>query len=61
MTESKRDYAAESLKMHYEKRGKIAVVSTVPVRTREDLSLAYTPGVAQPVWKFRRMWKNRLI
>lgn len=39
MTESKRDYAAESLKMHYEKRGKIAVVSTVPVRTREDLSL----------------------
>ena len=42
MTESKRDYAAESLKMHYEKRGKIEVVSTVPVRTREDLSLAYT-------------------
>ena len=61
MTESKRDYAAESLKMHYEKRGKIAVVSTVPVRTREDLSLAYTPGVRSPVWKFRRMWKNRLI
>ena len=61
MTESKRDYAAESLKMHYEKRGKIAVVSYGSGQAREDLSLAYTPGVAQPVWKFRRMWKNRLI
>ena len=54
MTESKRDYAAESLKMHYEKRGKIAVVSTVPVRTREDLSLAYTPGVAQPCLEIQK-------
>ena len=53
MTESKRD-AAESLKMHYEKRGKIAVVSTVPVRTREDLSLAYTPGVAQPCLEIQK-------
>lgn len=53
MTESKRDYAAESLKMHYEKRGKIAVVSTVPVRTR-DLSLAYTPGVAQPCLEIQK-------
>ena len=40
--------AEESLKLHYEKRGKIEVVSTVPVKTREDLSLAYTPGVAEP-------------
>lgn len=54
MTESKRDYAAESLKMNYEKRGKIAVVSTVPVRTREDLSLAYTPGVAQPCLEIQK-------
>lgn len=54
MTESKRDYAAESLKMHYEKRGKIAVVSTVPVRTREDLSLAYTPGVAKPCLEIQK-------
>lgn len=54
MTESKRDYAAESLKMHYEKRRKIAVVSTVPVRTREDLSLAYTPGVAQPCLEIQK-------
>lgn len=54
MTESKRDYAVESLKMHYEKRGKIAVVSTVPVRTREDLSLAYTPGVAQPCLEIQK-------
>ncbi len=54
MTESKRDYAAESLKMHYEKRRKIEVVSTVPVRTREDLSLAYTPGVAQPCLEIQK-------
>ena len=54
MTESKRDYAAESLKMHYEKRPKRAVVSTVPVRTREDLSLAYTPGVAQPCLEIQK-------
>lgn len=54
MTESKRDYAAESLKMHYEKRGKIEVVSTVPVRTREDLSLAYIPGVAQPCLEIQK-------
>ena len=54
MTESKRDYAAESLKMHYEQRPKIAVVSTVPVRTREDLSLAYTPGVAQPCLEIQK-------
>ena len=54
MTESKRDYAAESLKIHDERRGKIAVVSTVPVRTREDLSLAYTPGVAQPCLEIQK-------
>ena len=42
------DYAAESLKLHQKWKGKIEVVATVPMETREDLSLAYTPGVAQP-------------
>lgn len=42
------DYAAESLRLHQQVRGKIEVVATVPVATKEDLSLAYTPGVAQP-------------
>ena len=41
------DYAKESLKKHYEWRGKIEVVSRAPVDDRESLSLAYTPGVAQ--------------
>jgi malate dehydrogenase (oxaloacetate-decarboxylating) len=47
------DYAAESLKRHFAWRGKIEVVSRVPVETREDLSLAYTPGVAQPCLAIR--------
>ena len=42
------DYAAESLKRHEQWKGKIEVVATAPVATKEDLSLAYTPGVAQP-------------
>ena len=42
------DYASESLKLHREWKGKIEVVATVPVDTREELSFAYTPGVAQP-------------
>ena len=42
------DYAKESLKLHGQWKGKIEVVATVPVKTKEDLSLAYTPGVAQP-------------
>ena len=42
------DYAKESLRLHNEWKGKIEVVATVPVATKEDLSLAYTPGVAQP-------------
>ncbi|MBQ9272324.1 MAG: NAD-dependent malic enzyme [Mogibacterium sp.] len=45
---AKHNYAEDSLKLHYEKRGKIEVVCTVPVENEEDLSLAYTPGVAQP-------------
>ena len=42
------DYAKESLRLHGEWGGKIEVIATVPVSTKEDLSLAYTPGVAQP-------------
>ena len=42
------DYAKESLRLHGEWKGKIEVVSKVPVETKEDLSLAYTPGVAEP-------------
>lgn len=42
------DYAKESLRLHGEWKGKIEVVATVPVETKENLSLAYTPGVAQP-------------
>ncbi|MDR3185482.1 MAG: NADP-dependent malic enzyme [Christensenellaceae bacterium] len=42
------DYSIESLKLHYEWKGKIEVVSRVQVTNREELSLAYTPGVAAP-------------
>ena len=42
------DYAKESLKKHYEWKGKIEVVCHAPLNTRDDLSLAYTPGGAQP-------------
>ena len=42
------DYAKESLKKHYEWGGKIEVICRAPMDTRDDLSLAYTPGVAQP-------------
>ena len=38
----------ESLKKHYEWGGKIEVISRAPINTREDLSLAYTPGVEEP-------------
>ena len=43
----------ESLQKHYEWRGKIEVVARCPVKNREDLSLAYTPGVAEPCLKIR--------
>lgn len=44
----KRNYGEESLIKHQEWRGKIEVITNVPLSTRDDLSLAYTPGVAQP-------------
>ncbi len=42
------DYRKESLRLHGEWKGKIEVISSVPVKTKDDLSLAYTPGVAEP-------------
>ncbi|MEG1988122.1 MAG: malic enzyme-like NAD(P)-binding protein [Oscillibacter sp.] len=48
------DYAKESLRLHGEWKGKIEVVATVPVQTKEDLSLAYTPGVAQPCLEIQK-------
>ncbi|MEN6314932.1 MAG: malic enzyme-like NAD(P)-binding protein [Clostridiaceae bacterium] len=42
------DYRKESLKLHGEWKGKIEVISKVPVKDKQDLSLAYTPGVAEP-------------
>ena len=42
------EYAKESLKLHEQWKGKIEVVETVPVKSKEDLALAYTPGVAEP-------------
>lgn len=48
------NYAEESLKKHYEWKGKIKVVTDIPVKTSEDLSLAYTPGVAQPCLEIQK-------
>lgn len=46
--------AEESLALHYQKKGKIEVISTVPVNDSKDLSLAYTPGVAQPCLEIQK-------
>lgn len=48
------NYAEESLKKHYEWKGKIEVICRVPIRDREDLSLAYTPGVAAPCLEIQK-------
>ncbi|MBE6946163.1 MAG: NAD-dependent malic enzyme [Ruminococcaceae bacterium] len=48
------DYAKESLRLHGEWRGKIEVIATVPVGSKDDLSLAYTPGVAQPCLEIQK-------
>ena len=48
------NYAEESLKKHYEWKGKIEVISRASIDTREDLSLAYTPGVAQPCLEIQK-------
>ena len=48
------DYAAESLKLHYQWRGKLDMVPKMEVKNREALSLAYTPGVAQPCLEIQK-------
>jgi len=48
------DYAVESLRLHKQWKGKIEIITTVPVKTKEDLSLAYTPGVAQPCLEIQK-------
>jgi len=48
------NYAEESLKRHYQWRGKLEIIHKMPVSTREDLSLAYTPGVAQPCLEIQK-------
>lgn len=57
------NFNEEALKLHAEHRGKIEVVSKVPVKTRDDLSTAYTPGVAEPcreIHKNKRKFTNTL-
>lgn len=48
------DYAKESLKLHEQWKGKIEVITRTPLETRDDLSLAYTPGVAQPCLEIQK-------
>ena len=48
------NYAEESLKKHEQWRGKIEVIAVPPVKTKDDLSLAYTPGVAQPCLEIQK-------
>ena len=48
------DYAAESLKLHYKWQGKIEVTLRAPLETADDLSLAYTPGVAEPCLEIQK-------
>ncbi|MDR0249060.1 MAG: NADP-dependent malic enzyme [Oscillospiraceae bacterium] len=47
------DYAKRAMEKHYEWRGKIEVICRAPLENRDDLSLAYTPGVAQPCLAIR--------
>ena len=53
------NYAEESLKMHYELKGKIEIASRSPVDSKEALSLAYTPGVAQPCLEIQKNPEKR--
>ena len=48
------NYAEESLKKHYEWNGKIEMICRAPLETKDDLSLAYTPGVAQPCLEIQK-------
>jgi malate dehydrogenase (oxaloacetate-decarboxylating) len=48
------DYAKESLRLHYEWKGKLEITPRATVNTKEELSLAYTPGVAQPCLEIQK-------
>ena len=48
------DYAKEAVRLHEEWEGKIEVIAREPVRTRDELSVAYTPGVAQPCLEIQK-------
>ena len=52
------NYAEESLRLHGEWKGKIEVVSRVSVKNKDDLSLAYTPGVAQPCLEIQKDYEK---
>ena len=54
------DIMERSLQKHEEWHGKIEIISRAPIRNKEDLSLAYTPGVARLAWRFRKTRKNPL-
>jgi malate dehydrogenase (oxaloacetate-decarboxylating) len=55
------DYAAESLRLHREWRGKIEVTPRAKVDSSEALSLAYTPGVRHRAWKFKSILRKASI
>ena len=48
------DYKKESLKLHYAQRGKLEITPIVPIENKLDLSLAYTPGVAEPCLEIQK-------
>lgn len=48
------DYAKESLHLHEQWKGKIEVIATIPTSNKQDLSLAYAPGVAQPCLEIQK-------
>lgn len=55
------DIREESLKLHYELKGKIEVISRKKIETREDLSLLYTPGVAEPCLAIQRDYNQSFL
>lgn len=48
------DYAKEALRLHAEWKGKLDINPKMEINTKDDLSLAYTPGWQLPVWKLKR-------
>ena len=48
----------KALKLHEEWKGKLEISSKTPVKTREDLAIAYTPGVAEPCKKIRKSFRT---